>query len=921
MLNRLSLRSNIAGSVLAMGFLGILLSVFMEETYREYAIDNQRAGFEQIIKLRVNTLLNELAQVSHDLGQALQDDKNFRTLMQKKNVTGLDEHLRSQFHQYFVTAGIVKLESLAVYDTNFNLFSRAISDTASVDANCPDLHSRAAQRKGASRLKTITELCLVNDKPYFSMLLPIGGLRVKGYLEVVTDPVYSLQAIESDLGMPLRINYQGGATAYVSPQWPAETQGFIARYLPMTEQGKAAFTISLLKNVSDFESQLKSARNTYVTIAIVISLLLATIMIFILNKTALAPLQRLGDQLRSIRRDKKQLGESVVVNGNREVCELAEGFNDMTDELKTLYDTLWSRNAELSQEVDVREAAQKELKKHRDHLEDLVEKRTLDLAKARDAALDASRSKSLFLANMSHELRTPLNAIIGYSEMVMEDIAASDDQHNRSDLEKIHSSGCHLLILINDILDLTKIEVGKMDLYEEWFDVAEMLQGVVDTIRPIFVNNKNKFKLICPDDTGDLYADLTKLRQSLVNLLSNAGKFSPDGEITLIVRREFLNGQEKINFSVKDDGIGMSQDQQEKLFEAFSQADPSTTRKFGGTGLGLVISQHFCNMMGGDIQVVSTQGVGSTFTISLPVKKGPVIAVENESSVAQQVWQAGSVAQDQRFSVEQKPQEMERRENISTVLVIDDDPSVRQIMSHFLSQKGFDVQVAANGEDGLEMAINIIPDVIILDVMMPGKDGWSVLKALKKDLSLSNVPVILVTMVENRGLGFSLGAVEYLTKPIDRNRLADVINRCLRHKSHGSVLIVDDDEDMRESMQDILRIDGWDVVAVSSAESAFSSIGSNPPSLILLDMMMPTMNGFEFMGQLRDNPRWRSIPVIVVTGKELSAKELQRLQAMSASVVNKASYEHDALLRKIHNLVEKKLAPQFSQIASASAAD
>lgn len=924
MLNHLSLRNNVAGSVLVMGFLGILLAVLVAETYRGYAIESQRAGFEQIIGLQVDTLLDGLARVSHDLGQALQGDKKFRKFLRDKDATGLDEHLQSQFHQYFVTAGIIKLESLAVYDKNFKLFSRAIADAASVNASCPDLYPRAAKRKGALRLKTITELCLVDGKPYFSMLLPIGGLRVKGYLEIVTDPVYSLQAIEANLGMPARIRYQNGKTAYESSQWPSDqsaTRGLVANYRPKTELGEEAFTLSLLKDVSEFEDQLELAQNKYVAAAALISVLLAALMISILNKTALTPLMRLGEQLRSIRRDKKQLGKTVVVSGNREVSELAEGFNEMTNELKALYDSLSSHNDELSQEVKIRESAEKELKKHRNHLEDLVEQRTLDLASARDAALDASRSKSLFLANMSHELRTPLNAIIGYSEMMIEESEEAGAQLNIDDLEKIHSSGRHLLTLINDILDLTKIEAGKMDLYEEWFDVEAMLNAIVDTIQPLFMKNHNTIKVSCPDDIGDLYADLTKIRQSLFNLLSNAGKFSPGGEIILSVRREMANGREVIKFSVKDDGIGMSQEQQDRLFEAFSQADPSTTRKFGGTGLGLVISQHFCNMMGGDIQITSAQGQGSTFTISLPVKKGPELSREEKNSVAQIAWQAGAVAEAKRFAEAQMPEDMERRENISTVLVIDDDPSVRKIMSHFLSQKGFDVQTVASGEEGLRTAKRIKPAVITLDVMMPGQDGWGVLKALKQDAELCDVPVILLTMVENRELGYSLGAVEYLSKPIDKARLFKVISRCVRHKSQGPLLIVEDDKAMRESMQDILRADGWDVDAVASAESAFSSIGNIPPALILLDMAMPTMDGFEFLDQLRHNPRWHDIPVIVVTAKDLSADELQRLHAQSASVVNKASFEHDDLLREIHTLVAKNLSPSGGQFASAASAD
>lgn len=666
MINRPSLRANLVGSVLIMGVLGVLLAALIAETYREYAIDSQRTAFERIIGLRVDTLLDELLRVSHDLGQAVQEEKSFRKLFRERNAVVLDEHLQSQFHQYFVTAGIIKLESLVVYDKNFSLISRAIPENGSVDSGCPDLYARAAQRRGPQRLKTISELCVVNDRPYLSLLLPIGGLSVKGYLEVVTDPVYSLREIEPNLGMPLRMTYVDGVTAFSSKQWPSKSvvkSAVMASYSPTTLLGGTAFTLSIARDVSEFESQLTAARNVYVGIMVSISLLLAFIMITVLNKTALEPLRNLGERLRNIHDDKKKLGEPVTLSGNREVRELAAGFNQMTNELKELYDTLVSRNSDLSQEINERELIEKELKKHRDHLEDLVEQRTLDLASARDAALEASRSKSLFLANMSHELRTPLNAIIGYSEMLIDDMDDTGDYKNGPDLERIHSAGRHLLSLINDILDLTKVETGKMDLYEEWFNVRDMVGSVSDTILPLLEKNNNTFSVNCPDDIGDLYADITKVRQALFNLLSNASKFSRDDEVVLTISRKMLNGKEDIYFDVQDHGIGISQEQQEKLFEAFSQADASTTRKFGGTGLGLVISQHLCNMMGGGIQLVSRLGGGSTFTIVLPVKKGSDLSShENSGGLQELSWRSNAVAAGNRFSVEREGGEVDRRE-------------------------------------------------------------------------------------------------------------------------------------------------------------------------------------------------------------------------------------------------------------------
>lgn len=913
MFNRLSLRANLVGSVLVMGVLGVMLAVLIAETYREHAIDSQRTAFEDIIGLRVNTLLNDLLRVSHDLGQAVQEEDNFRKLFRERDSTRLNEHLQSQFHQYFVTAGIIKLESLAVYDKDFRRIARAVAESGSADSGCPDLQRRAAQRQGPQRLKTISELCLVNDRPYLSLLVPIGGLSIKGYLKVVTDPVYSLREIESSLGMPLRMTYIDGVTAYSSKQWPAESvsgSAVVASFSPVTQLGERAFTVAVVRDISKFESQLTTTRNVYVAIMLGVGVLLALIMIGILNQTTLIPLYRLGERLRSIHNDKKQLGEPVIVSGNREIRELALGFNQMTNELKELYDTLVSRNADLSQEINDREFAEKELKKHRDHLEDLVKQRTLDLASARDAALEASRSKSLFLANMSHELRTPLNAIIGYSEMLMDDMDELDKPDNAADLERIHSAGKHLLSLINDILDLTKIETGKMDLYEEWFNVREMVQSVAETIQPLFDKNNNTFRVNCPEDIGDLFADITKIRQSLFNLLSNASKFSRDDEVVLTVRRKMLDGKEDIYFDIEDHGIGMSQEQQEKLFEAFSQADPSTTRKFGGTGLGLVISQHLCNMMGGGIQLVSRLGGGSTFTIILPVKKGADLPQQpiNSNDPKELSWRSNAVAAGNRFSAERGGNNADRREKVSMVLVIDDDSSVRQIMTHFLAQKGFSVQAAASGEEGLRLARELKPDAITLDIMMPGLDGWSVLKILKHDPELKDIPVILVTMVENRSLGYSLGATEYLSKPINKERLWTVLKRSVRSQQAGPLLIIDDNDSMRESLRDMLQLEGWDVCAVPAAASAFSEIAKNPPALIILDLVMPEMNGFEFLGQLRHNPRWGNIPVLIVSGKDLSDAEQALLHGSGARVVNKAAFSHDDLLREVYDSIKEGLS-------------
>jgi PAS domain S-box-containing protein len=383
-----------------------------------------------------------------------------------------------------------------------------------------------------------------------------------------------------------------------------------------------------------------------------------------------------------------------------------------------------------------------------------------ELVAAVDASEDASRAKSAFLANMSHELRTPLNAVIGYSEMLTEEVRARSLSDLLPDLDRIHSAGKHLLRLINDILDLSKIEAGKMELFPEVFEVPALVREVSGTIQPLAERRGNVLELRCEDDVRRMRADLTRVRQVLLNLLSNASKFTENGRVALHVDRIGINGAPWIRFRVMDTGIGMSPEQVTKLFQAFAQADASTTRKYGGTGLGLVISRQLCQMMGGEVTVESEAGRGSAFTMVLPCNlEAAELAAEldGQPAVFETVPPTG------------RP---------PTVLVIDDDHIVRDLLLRFLEKEGFRVATAADGVEGLRLAREMRPSLITLDIVMPGLDGWGVLKGLKADPALSDIPVVMITIVDNPGLGHSLGAVEYLTKPIDWRRLSTALAKC-----------------------------------------------------------------------------------------------------------------------------------------------
>ena len=505
------------------------------------------------------------------------------------------------------------------------------------------------------------------------------------------------------------------------------------------------------------------------------------------------------------------------------------------------------------------------------------------LVQSEQRARAATQAKSHFLANMSHELRTPLNAIIGYSEMLQEEAQDSGQESFIPDLKKINRSGRHLLDLINDVLDLSKIEAGKMELYLETFDISNLLEDVSTTVQLLVQKNSNVLEVRCPANLGAMRADMTKVRQSLFNLLSNASKFTKNGKITLEAARE--NSPTKsdwIVFRVSDTGIGMTPEQQEHVFEAFSQADASTARDFGGTGLGLTITKTFCRMMGGDVALTSKPGEGTTFIIRLPTE---VREPEAESAAATR-----SIA---------VPPDMEGK----SVLVIDDDADTRQVLKRFLNRKGFSVECASNGEEGLRLAKELHPMAIILDVMMPGMDGWAVLSTLKSKPDLSDIPVVMLTIVDDKNLGYTLGASDYMIKPVDRERLTEILAKFRDISSPRSALVVDDEEADRKMLTQILERERWSVIQAEDGVVALEQVAKHRPDLILLDLMMPRMNGYQFVTELHKHDDWRSIPIIVVTAKDMSTEERIALDGYVEKVLPKHALTQDSLLGEIQDLI------------------
>jgi signal transduction histidine kinase/CheY-like chemotaxis protein len=558
----------------------------------------------------------------------------------------------------------------------------------------------------------------------------------------------------------------------------------------------------------------------------------------------------------------------------------------------------WDATVRLQRSMETMRSANRALMDSERQLERKVEERTADLTRserelalARDEALAANRAKSVFLANMSHELRTPLNAVIGYSEMLQEDATDAGHEEYVPDLDRILESGRHLLSLINDVLDLSKIEADRIELFAEDLDPTQLLHAVAHTITPAMEKNGNALEVVVAEDVGTMHTDATRLRQVLLNLLSNAAKFTSAGTVRLGAERRVADGEEVVAFSVRDTGIGMTEEQLEHVFEAFSQAEATTTRDYGGTGLGLTITKRFCQMLGGDVAVTSEPGVGTEFLVTVPATLPEVVApVVGAQSVEDR--NPGSVATGPR----------------ARVLVVDDDPVARDLLERQLDDALYEVRTAAGGVEGLRLAREWSPEVILLDVLMPEMDGWTVLSRLKSDPDVASIPVILVSMLDEGNLGYMLGAAEYVHKPVRREELTRLLRRYVGSDARTQVLVVDDEPMTRELLRRSIDALDVEIVEAGDGREALARLELGTPAVILLDLSMPVMDGFAFLRELRAHREWRSLPVVVVTSKDLTREEWKRLDETAEAVLRKGEYGVEELVGTVRALVEGREA-------------
>jgi signal transduction histidine kinase/CheY-like chemotaxis protein len=609
-----------------------------------------------------------------------------------------------------------------------------------------------------------------------------------------------------------------------------------------------------------------------IALVMLISLAGAFLLTLKLQRIISEPILNLASTAKLITSEKSYSIRAVREDGG-EIGTLTDGFNEML------------------QQIEIRD---EQLRRHGEEMEKEVAARTADLVAlnaevtaSKERAEYASRAKSEFLANMSHELRTPLNAIIGYSELMEEEMLDRGKEDAIPDLKKINAAGQHLLRLISDILDLSKIEAGKTQLFLENFEIRSMIEEVLNTIQPSLRDKQNKLSVHCAPDLGSMHGDVVKVRQILFNLLSNAFKFTEEGNVWIESARRKSSSGDEILFWIRDTGIGMTPDQLSRLFRPFNQADASTTRKFGGTGLGLAISYRFCRMMGGDITVESKPGEGSAFTLRLPA----FAKVQNaDEDLSLQPDISTEVCQINRDK---------------TVLVIDDDVIARDLMTRFLTRQGFGVVASGRGREVLLLARQWRPIAITLDVLMGELSGWDILAELKADPELAGIPVIMISIVDDKDRGLALGANDYLTKPVHPDRLAAILDKFRVDGAPGTVLIIEDDESSRQLMRRILNRNGWKTVEAENAREGLEKVALQPPSLILLDLMMPEMNGFEFVTRLRMEDRFRSIPIVVLTAMALSEKEKAHLSEHVAKIAYKTTTSWTSLMAELTSIVKK----------------
>lgn len=604
----------------------------------------------------------------------------------------------------------------------------------------------------------------------------------------------------------------------------------------------------------------------YALVAI-LSILVSSLLAFLFAKKISTPIAKLSEAAFEIGKGNLDYVIPIQRRSKDEIAILADEFNQMV----------------------------KQLKEYTSGLEKMVAQRTQELNVMKEKAESASQTKSTFLANMSHELRTPLNAVIGLSEMLYEDAKEKNDAEYIEPLQRINRAGKLLLDLINAILDLSKIEAGKIELVLEEFDLQQLMGDIKMLSEPLAAKKSNKLIVNVDPNLGKMFADSVKVKQILINLISNACKFTEKGQVTVAAKKD----EGFVQFDVSDTGIGMTPEQMSQLFQAFTQADATTTRKYGGTGLGLTICKKLAELMGGTVMVVSEPNKGTTFSVRLPlvVKK---IEAQGEALLAgMKSKQAGQHA-------------LQMIDKSKKILIIDHDDISRGIVSRFLKEQGYDIIEAKTGEEGVQIAREKLPGIVILEIALTGAiTGWDVIALLKGFPETKDIAIVVISILDEKNKGYSLGAVDYLVKPIEKKALLQTVERFKKDSPAASkILVVDDEEDTRIFFRSILEKEKWTVALANNGKEAIEQLKVAVPDVILLDLMMPVMDGFDFLDYLRKTPHWLSIPVIVVTAKILTQEDRERLDGKVFQVIQKSSHTKEDICNSLSSLIQSKIGKQ-----------
>lgn len=733
---QITLRATLITVILVLGLLSALLVFISAKIYRELANKNEFSAVSRYMDRNISELISKEFDQSRQLGLGLQLDKNLRTAIKKSNTTLITDVLDNQFDQYLTTLGVLKLEKIYVLDTSYNMIaksSRGLQNKQKASVLCPSMILHAKSQKGIHRVKPIYQLCSDQGHALLAVIVPVGSLHPFAYLQIVTDFSHSIIVMEKSLNMPMQIINADKEIIYQSGKWPGSE--LMRQYIQTNNAlsdftGEAVLNISAVRDIGAFQDGLKNTSYTVVSIAAAIIIPAILFALYILRRS-LRPLNRLRDAAEMLSHGAY---EKVPETSFPEINIPIHSFNMMVEKLSQVI-------GDLELEIDDRIKIEDELKIYQEQLKQAV-----------DQAVSASKSKSNFLANMSHEIRTPLTSIIGFSEALLDENGTEEEK--KKTINTIIKNGKHLHEIINDVLDLSKIEAGELTIEQfpaSIFYIMEDIESVMGSrARNEGLSFKTNYSFPLP---GKINTDPVRLKQVLINLCSNAIKFTAIGGIHIDVC--YLHEQQLLSFEVSDTGIGMTEEEAARIFKPFSQADGSTTRKYGGTGLGLCISQQLANKMGGEIVVKSEKGKGSKFRFTIHTGHIDDKQMVNEFDGSAIRGEQGKILTD----------EISLRGN---VLLAEDSVDLQNLVSMYIRKVGATVTIAENGEKAVEQALIDDFDLILMDMQMPKMDGLEATKYLRTAGYSS--PIVMLSasaMKEDRDLCLAAGANDYFTKPID----------------------------------------------------------------------------------------------------------------------------------------------------------